>query len=154
MTLAGALQTRWKRSNFNTGSESGSPTARRRAPGGSCGAWCPPSRSRNATGCAWPAYATRKQTPRRVHSQPRDGAGGCLVGRLCVLTAETALAHADLLGQDRERKVAAEIAVDPVVQGAEPVVDCLHRQSGAELRRSARGTVKLTKFRRMLAIGR
>jgi cyclohexyl-isocyanide hydratase len=49
------------------------------------------------------------------------------------VATETALAHARLIGQDRKRKIIGQMAVDPAVQRAEPVVGSLQGQGGAEL---------------------
>ena len=78
---------------------------------------------------------------RCFHSQALNGAGRCLPGRLRVVAAETALAHAGLLGQNRKRKLAAEVVVDPVMERAEFVLCCLQGQGGAELRLTA-GTLE------------
>lgn len=55
----------------------------------------------------------------RFHSQALNGAGRCLPSRLGTVAAEAALAHTGLLSQHRERKLVAELVVDPIMKHAE-----------------------------------
>jgi hypothetical protein len=50
--------------------------------------------------------------------------------------AETALAHAGLIRQNRQRKIVAQMAVDPIMERAEFILCGLQRQGSAELRLS------------------
>ena len=52
---------------------------------------------------------------------------------------ETALAHSRLVGQDRERKIARQMGVDPGMRRDELVLSLLHGQCGAELGLAAGG---------------
>src|SRR5215467_7952678 len=79
--------------------------------------------------------------PRRFHSQPLNGTGWRLPGRLRIVPAETALAHPGLIGEDRQRKIARQMLVDPVMERGELVVGCFQSQGCAELCLSA-GTLE------------
>src|SRR5580704_7462637 len=79
----------------------------------------------------------RQQTSRGLHPQPLNGAGRRLPGRLGVVAAETALAHARLIGQNRKRKFAFQMAVNPVMERTEPILRHLQGEGRAELRLAA-----------------
>ncbi|GCC46578.1 hypothetical protein chiPu_0030968, partial [Chiloscyllium punctatum] len=76
----------------------------------------------------------REQVPGTLDPQALDRARRRQPSRLGIVPAEAALAHAGLVRQCGKREIVGQMAADPVMQRAEPVVGRLQRQDLAELR--------------------